>query len=88
MNKKGLKTTIVAVLIGILSVATFVLWFTKKLDNSQLTLGLASIATFGTTIGLWLAKDSDKSHSKIMTVGYGTEIDNGGGHPDPDKEEK
>lgn len=61
---KGLKTTIVGIIWMLLSIATFVLWFMKKLDNEQLTLGLASITTFCGSIGLFLAKDSNESHTK------------------------
>ena len=64
MNKKGIQTTIIGVIVGILGIAIFVLWFLKKLDNSQLAIGLSSLATFGTTIGLYLAKDANKSHTK------------------------
>lgn len=80
MNKKGFKTTVIAVICLILGIITFGLWFWGKLDNEQLTLGLASIATFGTTIGLFLAKDATASHT---FDGMAT-----GGHPDPSKEEK
>lgn len=63
MNSKGIQTTIVAIIVALIGITIFVLWFLGELDNSQLTLGLASVATFGTTIGLWLAKDSNKSHT-------------------------
>ena len=64
MNRKGIKTTIVAVLVGLLGIATFIMWFIGKVDNAGLAIGLSGIATFGTTIGLWLAKDADKSHTQ------------------------
>ena len=64
MNKKGTKTSIVAIIIGILGITIFVLWFLKELDNAQLGIGLASLATFGTTVGLYLAKDASASHTK------------------------
>ena len=73
---KGIRTTIVASICLVLGITVFVLWFLKKLDNAQLALGLASIGTFGTTVGLFFAKDSNKSHSITS------------GHPNPDKEEK
>lgn len=81
---KGLKTTIVAVICLLIGIAVFVLWFMKKLDNSQLTLGLASIGTFGSTIGLYFAKDANQSHS--MDAAKNKSLT--GGHPDPKKEEK
>mgnify|MGYP003675264856 FL=1 len=74
---KGLKTTIVAVICLLLGLTIFVLWFIKKLDDSQLALGLASIGTFGSTLGLFFAKDANQSHSNLT-----------GGLTNPDKEEK
>lgn len=78
--KKGIKTTIVAFIALLLGVTVFVLWFLKKLDNTQLALGLSSVATFGTTVGLFFAKDADKSHTQNKSLT--------GGHPDSEKEEK
>lgn len=63
-NKKGIKTTIVAVCIGLLGIATYVLWLFGKIDETQLEKGLSAIAVIGSTVGLYLAKDADKSHTR------------------------
>lgn len=63
MNRKGLKTTIVASVMGALGLIVFVLWFVGEIDNAQFTMGLAGIGTFGSTILGLLAKDATASHS-------------------------
>lgn len=62
-NKKGLKTTIVASIMGLLGVTLFVLWFMDTIDNGKFTMGLAGIGTFGGTILGILTKDASASHS-------------------------
>lgn len=72
MNKKGLKTTIVAILVALLGITTFIMWYLGKVDNEGLTIGLAGISVLGTAIIGFLSKDADQSHSingKIDHVG-------------------
>ena len=64
MFDKGFKTTVVAIIGGVLGISTFIFWYIGKVDNQGLTIGLASVASFTSTLGLLLAKDSDKSHTQ------------------------
>lgn len=64
MIKKGIKTTIVASLGGILGLVIFGFWLAGKVDNTGLGIGLGGISTFTTMIGLLLTKDYDQSHTK------------------------
>ncbi len=82
MNKKGFKTTIVAIIVALLGITTFIMWYLAKVDNNGLTIGLAGLATLGTILIGFFSKDADKSHTMDKSAG------NIGGHPNPDKEEK
>lgn len=61
---KGIKTTIVAIIGGVLGLAIFTFWLLGKIDNTGLGIGLSSVATFTSMIGLSLTKDYDQSHTK------------------------
>lgn len=63
-EKKGLKTTITAICIGVMGVVTYIFWLLGKLEPGQLETGLSSIAVIGSTVGLYLAKDADKTGTK------------------------
>ena len=61
---KGLKTTIVGAVIGVLGIAILVLWMLGKLNDDQLTKGLTALGVFGSMVIGFLAKDSNESHTK------------------------
>ena len=72
MNKKGFKTTIVAIIIGVLSVAVIILWMMDHLDNIKLAIGLSSISGLGATIIGLLSKDASASHTHDLPSTQGT----------------
>lgn len=67
-NRKGLKTTIIASIVGALSVAVIVLWMMDKIDDSKLALGLSAIAALGATIIGILSKDASSSHTHDLNA--------------------
>ena len=63
MNKKGIKTSIVAIIAAVLVVSCFVFFFIGNIDKDSLTVAIAAVASGAAIIGNWFAKDADKSHT-------------------------
>lgn len=79
MNKKGVKTSIVAFTILTVSIGLIVALVFEKLTATNFGIAMSSVATIGVTVIGWFAKDANQSHTHDQKVGEGT---------DPDKEEK
>lgn len=67
-TKKGLKTTLVAVVVSIAILVIFSAWWLEKIDTSELQPALTAVGLAATMIGLWLAKDASASHTKDDTT--------------------
>lgn len=78
--KKGRKTTIVAVISGILGVSVFIMWYLGKIETTELTIALAAIAYLGNMVTSYFAKDATASHTTDLLA-------SGGGELPPDDED-
>jgi len=84
MNKKGIKTTVVAFVGLAILLAIVGMYLFGKIDTNQLTVALSSVGTIlGVVIG-FLAKDQDKSHGFDPRAGVTPPPGNPPGN-DPDK---
>ena len=83
LNKKGIKTTIVAVVVLLLGICSVVALILDKIDKDEFTVIMSSIGVLGMTVIGYLAKDQDKTHTTdpIVTADSGGELP-----PDDDEE--
>jgi len=64
MNKKGKKTTIVAIIGVVLVLGIFTAWFLNRIETSELTMGLTAVSSaIAIIVGLF-SKDATASHTK------------------------
>lgn len=63
MNKKGLKTTVIAYISLALIVALFVALFIEKINATELKDGITGIVAAAVVVIGFLSKDYDKSHT-------------------------
>ncbi len=76
MDNKGRKTTIGAIVAGLLGLVVFAMWYLQKIETSELAVGLAAVGIFSNMVVGYFAKDQTATHTtdRQLTV-------------DPDKEE-
>ena len=63
MNKKGIKTTVVAIVSGLLGLSVFIMWYVGKIETLELAVGLSGVAFFTNMVIGYFAKDADQSHT-------------------------
>ena len=81
MNNKGRKTTIIAIVAGIMIIALIIAMYLKIITADELWKGIPIIGTAAALFIGFFSKDQTASHTTDFTADTG-------GHPDPDKEEK
>ena len=64
INKKGRKTTIIAIIGILIGIAIFIFFFLGKIDRDDLTIAIAGLGTFIATIVGLISKDQDQTHTK------------------------
>lgn len=64
MNKKGIKTSIVAFVVLALGVATVAAFILDKIDSEKFSLIMGSLGVMGTFVIGYFAKDQTASHTK------------------------
>ena len=64
MRSKGWRTTTVSFIALALGIVVFGFWLIDKIDDTKLTLGIATIGILSSIVGNKLAKDEKETHTK------------------------